>query len=193
VEPWELAVFVWCWLSVSAWLTIRHWRDQHRKMRRAMLSAPRSTARSARHWEVVRIVGNLRLSGVPVRAKQSGRACAYACEKKPGQTALGFWIKRVFEEQRSDFVVDDGTGEALVRIERATVVAVRKEISIGFARWEAVLEAGATIAVMGLARREEERASGAPPYRGEESERPLYFAATDDVPLVITDDPGSCA
>jgi hypothetical protein len=165
------------------------WFDPLRRVRREMAELPRTRLADAKHWQVVRVVGNLRLVSPPLRAPSSGRECAAFREQRRGLSKTWWWINEV---QARDFIIDDGSGRALVRIGRAIVLAAANEV-IAERGWrgtlvEAIIEDGATVAVVGLIRKDTNLAEATAPYRDVQA-TPLYFAATGDVPLLVCDDP----
>jgi hypothetical protein len=188
------------------------------RMYRRMQTTPRTLIHDARDGEMVKIVGKLRSVGAPLRGPLSGRACSYY-KLTVTQNPTGNTSRLVLsEEERRDFILEDPTGRALIRVSRAGIFAKRDlaersgimrdptpEMLVILQRHsekprgsffnrhlkyeEAVLDLVEDVAVHGLGRWEPDPGGEAPAsYR--EAPRRLVLEASSAVPLYVTDDPG---
>jgi hypothetical protein len=161
-----------------------HWFSGDQVRRRAIARAPRRRIRDLRDEEVARVVGTAGVENA-LRAPISGRPCAYfrvVVEEQVQRGGRRHWTKILDEQDGVDFLLEDGTGEALVVTARAEAVLEqdrsqrsgvlrdasadleaflrkRGQSSEGFLfnrtlRYrEGVVEAGERVAVVGIARR----------------------------------------
>jgi len=96
--------------------------DHKERIRRILKGARTVAIREVRDGQVAKVSGRVKSSGEPLRAPLTGRPCVYwevEVTQWQGTRAL---TKRRVHDQR-DFVVDDGTGRALVVVERVAVSA----------------------------------------------------------------------
>ncbi len=71
----------------------------------------------------IKIKGRLAYQGDPIAAPLTGRKCAYYALRVEVTTPNQAWVPLVTEEKGGDFVLEDGTGKAIVRFANDKVVA----------------------------------------------------------------------
>jgi hypothetical protein len=163
----------------------------------------------------VKIVGKLRFLGEPLHGPLSGRRCGYYHFSVTANAGSKNVEVLILDEQRRDFIVEDPTGRALVRVAHAKIFAKRdrKLYSGIFAEpspalvelvasqhdkpghffnqhlkyEEAVLDEIEDVAVGGVARWEADPDGSPTSYR--DPPRRLVIEAVGKVPLFVTDDP----
>jgi|CXWL01.1.fsa_nt_gi hypothetical protein len=163
-------------------LLYHHFFNHDRRVKRALARVPQGRIGSTSHGQSVRVVGRLDLHAPALVSPLSERTCAYyelVLEESRGKNG---WATIGREARTADFVVQDGSGTALVRTASAEVSVVKDEhhacstfqgpdadlmamldrfgekvTSMGIYRGlrctEGVLEAGEHVAVCGPARR----------------------------------------
>jgi hypothetical protein len=150
----------------------------------------------------VKIKGRLGYQGEPIAAPLTGRKCAYYSLRVDVAGPNKTWLPVVKEEKGSDFVLDDGTGKAIVHYHADKVVATHdagmhsrapegKKIDLaGFLAsrgqesfegkelrcFEGVLEEGEIVAAAGV---------------GKWDGKTLVLSAPDGDTMLITDAPAS--
>lgn len=88
------------------------------KIRRALKAAQKKTIAEVTQGEVAKIVGRVRPITELLRAPLSGRRCVYfeaTVEEYRSSGKSGSWVEIIRESEVSDFLVEDGTGRALVK------------------------------------------------------------------------------
>lgn len=101
------------------------WLSPDQRARRAMRATPRREIGDVIEGERARIVGTVHLTTEPVTAPLTGRPCAYwrvVVEEHRRGGRSGRWVTLVDEHDGVDFVVEDGTGKALIRTSHVQVV-----------------------------------------------------------------------
>jgi hypothetical protein len=84
----------------------------------SVLRRPRTLIAESGAGDLVKVAGRVRSLGPPLVAPLTGRACVFyrvvvLVEER------GVWWTRVDRERRADFLIEDGSGEALVEAEAA--------------------------------------------------------------------------
>lgn len=160
---------------------------------------------------VAKIVGRLDYVGRPFNAPLTGRRCAQYLVEVEEKDGSGEWERLTEEEAGQDFFLDDGTGEALIKLQDARIAVTKDrdyssgtfkdatprqerflfskgEKSTGFLGFnrslrykEGVLRRREDVAVYGVGRWKKDDEGG--PER-------LVLAGTSRVPLCVSDDPG---
>jgi hypothetical protein len=193
-----------------------------RKLRKAQQRAIRELAESSKGPR--RIAGMVVAIDEPLIAPLSGRPCVFYETRVV--RAIGWGVDRwdieyrvAFEKRSQAFLVDDGTGTALVDPARAEML-----LGMDVDRWsfnddadpvrenaflarfkqrrrgllfekrlhftESIIEVGERIAVAGTARHEQDPAAvGGDPYRHQVDTTPPHLSGTPRFPVLISDDP----
>jgi hypothetical protein len=153
--------------------------------------------------KMVRLVGRARPLAPLLTAPMSGEPClCFLTITDEGPPGLGMWREFGREQRGIDFVLDDGTGQALIRAAGAQLGGRRPGDTIGAwlegllrrmtfrlfmggrMRWrEWVITADHPVAVGGMASFELDARAEPTDYR--EAPHKVVFAAADDVPLYI--------
>lgn len=105
----------------------QYWFSEAAKVRRALKSAPRMRIAQAPQGSVVKIAGRVRPVGPLLRAPISGRPCVYfevIVEQYRSSGRSGYWERLIRETDVRDFLLEDGSGRALVQTIDMRVVAV---------------------------------------------------------------------
>lgn len=190
----------------------------HRRLKRELHSAPLTTIERCNENATARLQGELVQLGELLEAPLTGRSCAYfvaTVEEQGGK----HWRELAREEKWSDFVLEDGTGQALIRMEGAKTVIhrdaqywsdthnqVSPEIEAFLTRHgesskglifkrtlryrEGVLEPGEQVMVRGRGVREINPDRRIAPTSGyRNSAAHLVMRSDTQIPLYITDDP----
>jgi hypothetical protein len=165
---------------------------------------------AARPGDVVKVVGIVRALPAPLTAPFSGQACAYHQSVALAQDQRGRWVMLLDATEGRDFVVDDGSAQALVRIAGAELALLddaaavwRPDLPPAGARFvgealasrplrfrETALADGHEVAVVGRARRltEPDCYRHGAPYRGGPAPALLLERGQAEA-LLVTDDP----
>src|SRR5581483_729466 len=120
VELWLIAV-----LGGLVTLTALRLFSAERRVKRLMRKIPRTLIHDVRDGQAVKIVGKLLFLGTPLNGPLSGRRCGYylfTVTENPNRKNEEVLVT---EEQRRDFILEDPTGRALVRVARALIFAKR--------------------------------------------------------------------
>ncbi len=121
----ELGVFLLIGLVLIVVATLLGWffsADQ--RHRRAMQEVPRRPIAEVVEGEIARVVGKVRVSA-PVVAPLSGRSCAYfrvLVQERRKRGKGSYWVDVVDEAGGVDFLLEDDTGRAVVKVDRAKAV-----------------------------------------------------------------------
>lgn len=86
-------------------------RSDERRARATIASAPRLAISDVKTHTIVKVIGRLRYLGVPLTAPLTGRTCAYYSAVVTHHLGLA-----VRDDDRRDFLIEDGTGRAIVRL-----------------------------------------------------------------------------
>lgn len=198
--------------------------SKDRRIKRALRKAKRYTVEAFPDGSQGKIAGTLRLGSSSLRAPLSGRTCAYFCvhveQHRSGSNDGDNWSTLIREEKGVDFIIDDGTGRALVDVAAAkTVLTIDHKTESGsfddatpqeeaflnahseeskgwlFNRRlryrEGVLEAGEEVAVFGYGIREPDpTGTSAGGYRSAAAMR-LRMSGTMKYPGLISDVPST--
>lgn len=108
-------------LLIPAGLAARYWSAEAR-LKRFLRRAKPTTIQQFPNRKAASITGRIRLVGTPLIAPLSRRRCAYY------EVVFGADAREAVprhETRGSDFLVEDGTGSALVRLAGARVVVVK--------------------------------------------------------------------
>lgn len=100
---------------VATFAFANRYLDPHQRLLRSIRAAPRVSVADATDGTLVRIVGTLRGAGTLVRAPISGRTCAafhVIVEEGGGKN----WLCVAEEREAHEFLVEDASGTALVRL-----------------------------------------------------------------------------
>jgi hypothetical protein len=162
---------------------------------------------AARPGDVVKVVGIVRALPAPLTAPVSGQACAYHQSVALAQDQRGRWVTLLDAAEGRDFVVDDGSAQALVRIAGAELALLdaatavwRADLPPTGARVvcdarplrfrEIALADGHEVAVVGRARSltEPDGYRYGAPYRGGPAPA-LLLERGEAEALLVTDDP----
>lgn len=109
-------------------LVLSWWFSEAAKIRRALRAARRVPIAEVREGEVVRVTGRVRGVSELLRAPLSGRPCVFfevTVEEYRSSGKSGRWVRILREQEAMDFLVEDGTGKALVRADGMRVLAQR--------------------------------------------------------------------
>lgn len=203
--PWWLVVT----LSLAA-LIFKFFFSRSAVIKRRLRRSGRVPIKNFPDGGMAKIVGRLDYAGKPLKAPLTGRRCAQYVVEVEEQGDSGEWHRLTKEEDRRDFFLDDGTGEALVKLQGARIAVTKdrkyrsgpfKDATpllegflsshsqkstglLGFNKrlryQEGVLRKGEDVAVYGVGRWEKD-ADG-------RQER-LVLESTWRVPLYVSDDP----
>lgn len=150
--------------------------------------------------QIVKTVGRLAHIGTSLTAPLSGRPCVYyelTVQRRMGRGKASRWVPIAREERWQDFLLQDETGRALVRVDSPTIISCsQKQPTLGegpkLRYQERRLEAGEVVAVMGRGTWERELQSGMGFGGYREPPRFLVVRPALPVPLHISDDISSC-
>jgi hypothetical protein len=197
------------------------WFNRDARIKRALKQARRTPIADVKDGQVTKVVGRLTFIGEPLVAPLTGRTCAYylvVVEQYRSYGRSGKWVQIVREERRQDFLLDDGSARALVRMGDAQVAIVSDAnfksgvfkdatpvLDAFLARhgrqsqgWlfnkqiryrEGVLEPHEDIAVGGIGRWEPDPDPGAAGGSFREAPRRLRLQPAGGLPLLVSDDP----
>jgi hypothetical protein len=105
-------------VGVTAGL-FKWWFNPQRIMKKQLRSASTKTIASMGEGEIARMIGHARVHHTALEAPLTGRACFYYIVRVERENGDDGWSEVVREEQGVPFVLDDGTGRALVDATRA--------------------------------------------------------------------------
>lgn len=191
-------------LGVLAW-----YFGRGERLRRMLRRTPVRRISAVRAGERVRVIGTARAQGETLKAPLTGRPCLYYCAEVWARRRKS-WRMTIRKVRGVPFLVDDGSGVALVNPNRADVLlgtvasnrsgafdnaspaearflAQHGEQSTGlifnrsFRYSEAIIEVGERVAVLGAPRHEPDRSAGAP----------VELSGSLEVRLVICDAPAT--
>ncbi len=189
------------------------------RLKRQLRGAPRFALAELSEATLGRVVGRAAVLRDQLTAPLTGRACVHYIAKVEQQQGKS-WRTIITEERGVPFVLDDGTGRAIVEAQHARIALDfdsrsssgtfddPTEIERAFLDkhgqtgqgWifnkqlryrEAIIEVGETVAVLGAGTREPDP-EAAPPadYRGDQPTL-LRLTSSASYPLVISDDPST--
>lgn len=194
------------------------------KIRRAFKQAKRVSIAEARSGEIVKIVGRVRPIGDLLRAPLTDRPCVFfeaTVEEYRSSGKSGSWVQIVRDTEAVDFLVEDGTGRALVQTVSMKVLPVKDtELRSGFLNdasakleaflakhgrssqgWlfnkslrykEGVFEPGETVSILGQVRWEHDPDPVEAGSGYRDSPKRLVVSAPDDArQLLASDEPGT--
>jgi hypothetical protein len=182
-------------LSAAALGVVYYAIQRHRdgRISRALRAVPSRPLTELKDGQVGKIIGTVEPDGELLQAPFSGRACTYYLAIIE-QRAAGRWRELARKEGGQDFYLVNGSARALVRMQAATVAAVREakvlstllveppaELRAFLAghtnlRYlERVIVPGGTVAVGGLVRWQPEQHA--------------FLEASAQIPLFVSDDP----
>ena len=96
--------------------------DKHERIRRLLRRARTIPIRDVRDGQVAKVVGRVRPPGEPLIAPLTGRKCVYwEIEVTEWEGTRARQITRTHDQR--DFVIEDGTGRALVATRRSAIAA----------------------------------------------------------------------
>ena len=186
------------------------WGNPRRMMKKQLRSAETKTIASLGEREIARIVGHARVHHDKLEAPLSGRACVYYIVRVEQRSGEDSWQEVIREERGVTFILDDGTGRALVDASRAELAldfdhrdvsgtfqapddreaALLDRFGVTAAHayrfLEATIEIDEQIAVLGGGRRELDPSGAETGYR-EQAATLLRLEA----PMIISDDPAT--
>lgn len=202
-------------------VALSYWFSEAAKIRRALRAAQKVPIAEARTREVVKITGRVRAPGQALRAPLSQRPCVYfetIVEEYRSSGKSGRWVEIIRETDGMDFLLEDGTGKALVRAGEMKVLAVKDherrsgtfndatpDLEAFLARhgrsstgWifnktlrykEGVFEPGETVTVLGEARWEQDPDPTSAGTGYRDVPKRLVLGARPDGPLLASDQP----
>lgn len=100
------------------------WNNPKRIVKRMLRDTERTNVGDAVEGATVKIVGTLRHVGEPLRAPLSGRSCAYYEVRVEEHRGKNNWSTIVRESEGSQFLLEDGTGKALVKLDDPSTAVV---------------------------------------------------------------------
>lgn len=109
-------------------LVLSYWFSEAAKIRRALRGARKVAIVEAKEGEIVKLTGRVRPAGQTLRAPLSNRPCVFfevTVEEYRSSGKSGRWVQVIRESEGVDFLVEDGTGKALVRGDGMKVLAVK--------------------------------------------------------------------
>ena len=128
----EAALVLVVFIALVA-IFLRWYLSADQVTKRALRAVPFSRVRDAKSGALVKLKGRVVRKGRALRSPLSSRACVHFCaeveEKRSGSKGRSYWATIADETESVDFYLDDGTGRALVRMDRAHVALVRDEHS----------------------------------------------------------------
>lgn len=216
-----MEIFVLVFGGVAVFVTLAWYFSESQKIKRELKSAPRMSLRELPESTRARVVGAAQPLAQTLEAPLTGRACMYyvvTVEQHHSTGRSSYWKQIIKEEAGVPFVLDDGTGRAIVdpRSARVALDVDGKGDSGTFdepsAReaaflqrhgttgqgWifnkrlryrEAIIEVGEQVAILGEGVREPD--PDAPPasaYRGDQPTR-VRMTSSARYPLLISDNP----
>ncbi len=109
--PWLPFVIL---AAVGGIALLRWWFSEAEKTKRAIRSTPKKPIRYVREGEVVKIVGRIKYLAKPMQAPLTGRLCAYFEARALERHGKNSYREVAMEKGGVEFLVDDGTGHAVV-------------------------------------------------------------------------------
>jgi hypothetical protein len=94
------------------------------KVKRAIRNVPKSEIANVSGGQIAKIVGEISYIKEPLISPLTGRPCAcyeIIVEEYKSNGKSGSWRKIIHEQDRRDFLVSDGTGRALIKVEGAKI------------------------------------------------------------------------
>jgi len=91
-----------------------YYKNAARRMKKQLREAPVRRIGALDEGEPGRIIGNARVHEERLTAPLSGRACVYYMAKVDADDGDGGWTSALEEEHSTLFVLDDGSGRAIV-------------------------------------------------------------------------------
>jgi E3 ubiquitin ligase len=220
VDPGDIYTLLFVGLvgvALASWLM-----SPAAKLRRELKRAPRVTLRELRESTRARVVGAAHPLEGTLSAPLTGRACLYYVviveQYRPRGGGARYWRQILRDELGVPFLLDDGTGRAIVD-PRAAKVALDVDVRSNSGTFnnpslrenaflqkhgqssegwifnkrlryrEAVIEVGETVAILGEGVREPDPdAAPAEAYRGEQPTR-VRMTSSPRYPLIISDSP----
>lgn len=193
------------------------------QMKRALREAKQVYISDFREGTPAKVVGKLVYDEHTLTAPLSGRACAYyevVVEERVSRGDTSSWRQIIKDVEFADFVLEDSSGSAVVRMQAAQVLVVKDshaksgtfddatEVEEAFLRkhhreskgWvfnkalrykEGVLEQGEEVAVLGHGTWEANPDQSAVPGNYRETARRLVMRSGKDAPLYVSDDPST--
>ncbi len=112
--------FIWVIVLIvfAAFAIYNYYFSEAARIRRALKGAQKKTIAEVAQGEVAKIVGRVRPVTDLLTAPLSGRRCVYfeaTVEEYRSSGKSGRWVEIIRESEVSDFLVEDGTGRALVK------------------------------------------------------------------------------
>ncbi len=193
------------------------------KIRRTLKEARPVPISEAQAGQVVRIIGAVKPIGEPLRAPLSGKPCVFfevtVEEHRSDGSKTGSWTEIIRETDVADFLVEDGTGRALVKTNAMKVLPVKDtELQSGFLKdakpeleaflqrhgqksqgvlfnkslryKEGVFEPGERVSVLGLGKWEQDPDPQEAGTGYRDVPKRLVLSAIDDArPLLASDEP----
>ncbi|ACY13699.1 hypothetical protein [Haliangium ochraceum] len=215
-----LLLFIGVFVIVVVAISVYFSRDNRikRAMREARLVSIDAFDETA---GMTRLLGTLRYTEPPLTAPLTGRQCALyvaVVEEYRSSGRSGSWHEVIREEAGQDFVLDDGSGTALIRHRGADTVIVKdahfrsgtfKDATPGLEAFlarhgesstgmifnralryrEGILEAGEQVAVCGRGVREPDPDARTPSPGYREMATRVVMKPSLDFPLYVSDDP----
>jgi hypothetical protein len=201
------------------------WYSARISLRRKLRNASRLSIANVSEREPAKIVGNLSYLSEPLISPLTGRSCAYyeinVEQYRSGSNNNGHWYSIIRESQGQDFMLEDGTGHAIINPIGAQMVLtidshtksgsfddptdLERNYLISHGRegkgWvfnkkiryrEGILEANESVAVLGRGVREPDP-NGVDQAGGYRSAPPmrLRMRGSQKLPLLISDDTGT--
>lgn len=201
---------------LSAW---GYYKNATRRLKKQLREAPRRAIGSLDEGEPGRIIGEARVHEQRLLAPLSGRECVYYIAKVQEDDGDGGWRERLEEEDSTLFVIDDGSGRAIVDPHGAELAITFDYVRTTgtftppddlqqrfLERWhyrdrglifrkqlrfrEAIIEVGEKVAVLGAGLRELDPTRPPAGYRDSQPTL-LRIARTGDRLVIISDDPST--
>lgn len=123
-------------LALAAFAVYQTYFSEEAKIRRTLKEPRAVPIAEAQAGQVVKIAGRVQPIGEPLRGPLSGRACVFfevTVEEYRSSGKSGHWEEIIRETDAADFLVDDGTGRALVKTNAMKVFLVKDtELKSGF-------------------------------------------------------------
>ncbi|MFO0587692.1 MAG: hypothetical protein U0441_09135 [Polyangiaceae bacterium] len=128
---WLIILVVFAAIALFSW-----YFSDAAKIRRTLKATPRIDIGRVEQGRVAKIAGAVRPLGQPLRAPLTGRACVFyevTVEEYRSSGKSGRWVEIIKDVDSQDFLLEDGTGRALVKSAGMKVLPVKdRELSSGF-------------------------------------------------------------
>ena len=128
---WVLVLLFFAGVAIYAW-----YFSEAARIRRALKAAPRVDIARVQQGQVAKIAGAVRPLGEPLRAPLTGRACVFyevTVEEYRSSGKSGRWVEIIKDVDAQDFLLEDGTGRAVVKTAGMKVLPVKdRELKSGF-------------------------------------------------------------